>query len=177
MVASAYVFAAQVIWKALTHAFGRIWPFVQPIFALLTAAAKVLGETIGAVWASIFGALGRWIDGAIERIKLLTGFFKGARGAFDDASARLSGGGPGAPAGLPEGRAQLAAAGAAPLAATSSAAIAASRTSNRNTRLRVDNLTVHTQATDAKGMARAATGALGAELRRAQADNEDGVER
>ena len=77
--------------------------------------------------------------------------------------------------GLSEGKNQLAAAGSSPIAAMSSNAISNSATTNKNTTITVGEVKVQTQATDSAGIAKTVGDSLGAQLRQAASNYDDGV--
>jgi hypothetical protein len=75
--------------------------------------------------------------------------------------------------GVNAGRAQLGTAASSPIGATTSAAISNTRGGDRS--VKVEKVEVHTQATDAQGIARGIGGALGSQMRGAASQFDDGV--
>lgn len=183
--------------------FQALWPILQPVFALIMAGLGMLRDfwsgvvdIIGAVWSGLAdGIVAMWtstIDSIIGGVQRAIDWIRKLLGLRSDAEARgekisadqkaKAGGGAGGRAdtvaAVGKGQQAIGAAGRTPLAATPSGAItqggrgAVTKTNN----VKVDKVVVNTQATDADGMAKAAGGALTAELRRTSAQMDDGVE-
>lgn len=178
---------AQFFWAVFSEVFQALWPLAQPIFELIMSGIRFVGDVFAAVANAIWGQWGAMFDRFVARVKLVTdlvrglmGLVEGARGALESVTpgvARSAGQTAGAVA---RGQVQLAAARGNPLAAMSAGAVQNRATANVTKRggdVRIDKVEVVTQATDADGMARAATGALSSQLRRTTAQFDDGVER
>jgi hypothetical protein len=130
---------------------------------LFTMGAGLVGEA----WDSMVAA----VTAAIEAVM-------GAVGAVADAFGRARsalglGPSPGVAAGVSAGRAQLGAASDSAIGATTSSAISNTRGGDRS--VKVEKVEVHTQATDAQGIARGIGGALGSQMRGAASQFDDGV--
>lgn len=79
-------------------------------------------------------------------------------------------------AAIAKGQADIATASTTPLASQTSNSIAnSSRTSNRETNIKVERIEVQTQATDAQGIGRDIGGGMNVQMRQALAGFDDGV--
>ncbi len=178
------------VWRGIfavaSEVFQALAPVVMPILRGIGEVVQWLGGVFGAVAKAIWGEWGAMFGRFVERLQFviglvrsLMGFAENVRQGVDKAIDRVSGGARGpAAAAVGAGRGQLATAGASPLAAQTPASVAAGgRTTQRNQTVTVGKVEVHTQATDAEGMARAAGGALSSQLRRTTAQYDDGVDR
>ena len=189
------------VWRGIfavaSEVFQALAPVVMPVLQGIGEVVKWLGGVFGAVakaiwgeWGAMFGRFVERLNFVIGLVRSLMGFAENVRRGVDsaidkvkgDADAKGSGrGGPGAGAtrqAVAAGRGQLATATTSPLAAQTPASVAAgNRTSTRSTSVQVGKVEVHTQATDADGMAKAAGGALSSQLRRTTAHYDDGVDR
>lgn len=169
-----------LVWAAVSENFGKIMPYVEPIFAWLGKAARFVGEVFGIVARGIWDTWGSMFDAFVERltqiiawVRTLMGLVEGARSKLDS----LRPGARGAPAeGVLAGRGMLAASRDNPMAAQTSGAVGA-RSSSRTSNVKIDKVEVQTQATDADGIAKAVGGSLQSEMRRTTAQVDDGVER
>jgi len=176
----------RLIWAVVQEVFGAIWPYVQPIFALITAAVEAIGGIFANVAKAIWGEWGAMFDRFAERVRFVTGLVRGLMGMAENARQGLERATPaiaqrsGAVAAtVARGQVQLGLARANPLAAVSAGAVAnrAPAQVSRSMEVKVGEVNVHTQATDADGMARAASGALSSQIRRATSHFDDGLDR
>lgn len=122
----------------------------------------------------LIGKLNGGLDGARKGMGAPGNGDKGAVNAPSAANMRAFAGG--APPGLTAGKQQMDAARTAPLATRPHAAPGARAAVTKSTTVKIEKVEVHTQATDADGMAKAATGALDGHLRKVGAHFDDGVE-
>lgn len=150
----------------------RPWlPLIRFVFGVMAAGVQAVGQVFGAVfgmigraWDAIFGRIVRGINTAINGARRLLGMR-----VSDNADAAANGVG--------IGQQRLAFAGSAPLTSVSSGAINNNSRRGGDRNLRIDNLTVQTQATDARGVAGGINDALAGQWRDAGAAFDDGVDR
>lgn len=175
------------IFAIVQEVFSAIWPVVGPVLALIMKGAREIGEIFAAVAKWIWGDLGATFDRLVARVQLLIGWVRQLMGAAEGARQAVEKRIPG-PASrgvdttLPDvanGKAQLSAAARSPLGSMTSGAIANRGAGgvNKRTDVHIGKVEVHTQATDADGVAKAVSGALQNQLRRTTAHYDDGVER
>lgn len=176
------------VWRGIfavaSEVFNALAPIVLPVLQGIGQIVQWLGGVFATVakgiwgeWGAMFGRFVERLQAVIGLVRQLMGFAEGVRGAVDKA---IGGGGAGARGAARAGQAQLATAAASPLAAATPGAVAARQgagAGNKSTTVTVGKVEVHTQATDADGMAKAAGGALSSQLRRTSAQNDDGVDR
>jgi hypothetical protein len=171
----------RVIWAVVQEVFGRIWPYVQPIFDAIKTGISIVG-VFAAVGNAIWGQWGAMFDRFVQRVKDVVGAAKQLLGAAEgvradiDAKTRPAGAAQTAPA-VAAGRGQLARAAANPMAAQAGAAAMPGKAGkgDRTQSVKIDKVEVQTQATDAGGIAKAIGGALGSQLRRTSSQWDDGV--
>lgn len=135
---------------------------------------KGLGEIVMLIWDAIIAK----VQQAVAVISSAIGLVRGVAGAISGAlgSAKVSLGiNTPTPAGLNEGRAAIAAAGASPLAAQTSNSISNQRGGDRSIAVTTGPIAVHTQATDAAGISKALGGTVDSQMRQAVAHYDDGV--
>lgn len=169
--------AWRVVLYSAVEAFRAIAPVALPVLQAIGKAASWVGDVFAAVargisnvWSGLFGWLG-------ERLETVLGWARRALELVDKAREGVDRAVPRDP-GVAAGQRQLQAARTHPLAAQTPASVAAGgSTRSRQTHVTVGKVEVHTQATDADGMARAAGGALSSHLRRTTAQYDDGVDR
>lgn len=170
------------IWASVEQVFSQWWPYIEPVYKLITAGIQAVGQIFIAVAKAIWGEWGAMFDRFASGVQTVVGGVRGLMGLAEKGRQALAAATPGAlpaAAAVGAGQGQLAAAGRNPLAAQTPGAVAArgGGTTNRTTQVHVGKVEVHTQATDADGMAKAAGGALTSEMRRATAQHADGVDR
>jgi len=164
------------LWAVFQQIFGFLWPYLEPILELMGGGFSALAKSILGEWKALF-------DWFVARLQDLAGAFKAFANLTEQGRQALERVTPGRAASAPAvaaGQRQLGGAARNPMAATTPGAVAARGAANQNTRstqVHVGKVEVHTQATDADGMAKAAGGALGAQLRRTTAQHDDGVDR
>jgi len=128
-------------------------------FGGIVGIAKSVGGAISGALATVKGALGiKGPDGGLRQEG-------GATGPYGAATAVP---------GLAEGKAQLGGISGSPIG-TQSAAATGARTSNRTTNVEVGQVNVQTQATDAAGISKTIGDSMGAQLRQAASNYDDGV--
>lgn len=176
------------VWRGIfavaSEVFAALAPVVLPVLQGIGEIVKWLGGVFAAVAKAIWGEWGAMFGRFVERLQFviglvrsLMGFAENVRKGVDAAIDKVQGGAE-ARRGVAAGRNQLATATNNPMAAQTPASVAAgSRTNTRSTSVQVGKVEVHTQATDADGMAKAAGGALSSQLRRTTAHYDDGVDR
>ena len=179
--------ALGLMFRVGVTAFKGLYIVAEPILRGMGALIEYLGfifgsvaKTVGNIWGGLFAFLKAELQFVIGIVRTLMGFIEGVRAGADKMIERAGSGlrSPTAAAGVAAGRGQLATANASPLAAQTPASVAAtSRSATKNTSVQVGKVEVHTQATDADGMAKAAGGALSSQLRRTTANFDDGVDR
>lgn len=181
--ASVQATVAQFIWATISELFAKWWPYIEPVFNIVSQGIQTVGGVFAAVANAIWGQWGKMFDDLVAKVQGFVNFVRGGMAIVEGMRGAVERATPGrtapAVAGVAAGRGQLGAAGRSPLAAQTPGAVAARGgvTPNRNTQVHVGKVEVHTQATDAQGMAKAAGGALSSEMRRATAQHEDGVDR
>jgi methyl-accepting chemotaxis protein len=153
---------------------------MQSIIGAITSAFTVAGDIIGAIWDGV----GNRITAVVEIIRKAIGWVKMAAGVISsvlgDKKASLGiseGKSAQSPPGVAEGKAAIAKAGSSAISSQTSNSIAnSSRTANKTTSVQTGPITVHTQATDAEGVAGAIGSSLGQQMRQASANFDDGVQ-
>lgn len=145
---------------------------VGAVVGALRTVFTAFGEVVGDVWDGVWQRVSRVFDLIRAGVALVRGVAGAISGALGDAKGAMGIGGPTA-AGIEAGRAQLAAASTSPLTTQTSNSIANSRGGDRN--VTVQQVTVQTAATDAAGISKSIGGALGAQMRQASANYDDGV--
>lgn len=176
------------VWRGIfavaSEVFAALSPVVMPVLQAIGSVVEWLGGVFGSVAKAIWGEWGAMFARFVERLQFVIGLVRGLMGFAENVRKGVEGaidkvqGGAEARRGVAAGRNQLATAGANPMAAQTPNSVAAGgRTSTRSTSVQVGKVEVHTQATDADGMAKAAGGALSSQLRRTTAHYDDGVDR
>lgn len=175
------------LFQVIMAALGGARDFFVGAFNLIAGAWGAMGEMIVAAWDATIGSIIGGVQRAVDWIRKLLGLRSDAEARGEkisaDEKARAQGGGgkggrpPVAPA-VARGQTALGAASKAPLAAQSGGAVVASGRGavTKTNVVKVGKVVVNTQATDADGMAKAADGALTAELKRTSSQFDDGVE-
>lgn len=180
----------QTIWDVLQivaaiwiQTFQKMWDFGKQAVDGVSGALSPIGEVFKALSQVITGIIQYWIDlvgkfidkfGGIAGIaKTIGGGISGFLGAAKDKLG-IGEGTAGVP-GLLGGQQQLAIAGATPLAAQTSNSITGAKTSNKSTQVKIDKVEVSTQATDAAGISKSIGDSLGAQMRQAVSNYDDGV--
>ena len=156
---------------ALSDMLG-ITELVGGIVSGLRAVFTAFGEVVGDVWDGLLRRVSMVFDVIRSGIALVKGVAGSISGALGEVKASYGIDGATAAA-VQTGRAQLAAASTSPLTTQTSNSIANSRGGDRN--VSVGQVTVHTAATDAAGISKSIGGALGAQMRQASANYDDGV--
>lgn len=164
--------------------FDAIYEVVAGIFGFWADKTSEIGGVMGALKDLVGGVFTYWIDlitqflgkfgGIVGIAKTVGGAISGALGAAKSAVG-LSGPGTAEKIGLRDGQEQLGAAGATPLASQSSNSIVGAKTSSKSTTVKIDNVNVKTQATDAAGISKSIGDSLGAQMRQATSQYDDGV--
>lgn len=156
------------VWNLLFDNTSRI----RSEITLVTDVFKALGALVAGVFLNWIGILDRFLAkfGGIAGVaKSVGGFISGALGSARDAL------GVSRPVpGLAQGQSSLAAAGASPLASQTSNSVS-TRSATRNTNVQVGEVNVQTQATDAAGISKSIGDTLGAQVRQAASNFDDGV--
>lgn len=148
----------------------------QPLLKLIVDAVLWLGRVFGETMGDMVKGVTEFIDsfGGIVGIAKMVG------GAVTDAlnKAKQMLGIKGTPTagapGLVEGQAQLATISASPIG-TQSAAATGARTNNKSVAVQIDKVEVNTQATDAAGISKSIGDTMGAQMRQAASNFDDGV--
>lgn len=176
------------VWRGIfavaSEVFAALAPVVIPVLQTIGQIVEWLGGVFAAVAKAIWGEWGAMFGRFVERLQFviglvrsLMGFAENVRRGVDAAIDKVQGGAQARQA-VRAGRGQLATAAANPMAAQTPNSVAAgARSSQRSTHVQVGKVEVHTQATDADGMAKAAGGALSSQLRRTTDHYDDGVDR
>lgn len=173
-----------IIGQSWKLTFNAIYDVIAGIFGFWADKTSEIGGTMGALKELVGGIFTYWIDlitqflgkfgGIVGIAKSVGGAISGVLGAAKSAVG-LSGPGTADKIGLREGQDQLATASAAPLASQSSGAIAGAKTSTKSTSVKIDNVNVQTQGTDAAGISKSIGDSLGAQMRQATSNYDDGV--
>jgi hypothetical protein len=179
------------VWRGvlaiIQEVFAAVLPIVQPVLGALAKGIEWVGSIFASVARAIWGEWGAMFDRFVQRLQTVIGWVRTLMGFAETARAgldriipgpRTAGASTAAPEAVARGQGQLAFASMSALAPMTSGALGGGRgpVSNR-TDVQIDKVEVHTQATDADGMAKAASGALSSQLRRATSQFDDGVER
>lgn len=144
------------------------FPGLKEGFDAVMDGVTVAGRAIVDVWDVVVAAVRLAIGAIVAGVEGVIGIVNKVKGAFG------LGGTPTAEAAA-QGQRTLAQAGASPLASATSSSISNSATRGGDKNVSVGKVEVHTQATDAKGVAGAIGGALGSQLRQASSQFDDGV--
>lgn len=140
---------------------GLLKSELTPAFEVMSSVLSVIFEGLSMVWnawiSSIMGGVNA-IKGAVTAVKGFFGFGDGASGAA-------------------AGNANIAAANANPMNSTTSSAISNSTRTTNETNVQVGQVTVQTQATDAKGISQSVGGELKGQLKQLEAETSSGVAR
>lgn len=153
---------------------------MQHVIGAITGAFSDMGSAIGMVW----DYLGDKVNAFIELIRTMIGFVKSTAGMISGTLASIKSGlgidvttnVKKSPVGLEEGRSSLALAATSPIGAQTSNSLSNSaKTSNRSTSVQVGKVEVHTQATDAQGIAGAIGDGLGTQIKQTAGQFDDGV--
>lgn len=184
----------QILWTAFGMVFQAVGTVVGGIFSFWLEKLGFIGEAFGALGTVVSGIFLYWIDlitqflnkfgGIVGIAKAIGGAISGGLGAAKDALGIAprtngrqesgTGGAYGVP-GLAQGKQALAIAGATPLASQTSNSIGGARTSNKTSTVKIDNVNVQTQATDAAGISKSIGDTMSAQMRAASANADDGV--
>lgn len=184
----------QILWTAFGMVFQAVGTVVGGIFSFWLEKIGFIGEAFGALGTVVSGIFLYWIDlitqflnkfgGIVGIAKAIGGAISGGLGAAKDALGIAprtngrqesgTGGAYGVP-GLAQGKQALAIAGATPLASQTSNSIGGARTSNKTSTVKIDNVNVQTQATDAAGISKSIGDTMSAQMRAASANADDGV--
>lgn len=187
----------QIIMASWVAVFSAIGTIAAGIFSFWTDRLSVVGEVFRAVGTLVSGIITYWIDlisqfigkfgGIVGIAKTIGGAISGALGVAKGAlgiggpatgGPRLERGatgayGVGAVPGLAEGRAQLGGISASPMGTQSSGVT--NRTSSNTVNQNIGAVNVQTQATDAAGISKSIGDTMGAQLRQAASNYDDGV--
>lgn len=165
---------------------------IGDVFKWMAGVVVEALETVARIWAStwegmyqvvkgigdlITGIFTYWIDligQFLDKFGGISNIAKNIGGFFNKLSGSAGMGVPAVP-GLMMGQQQLALAGATPLASQTSNSIVGPKTSNKQTTVKVDNVNVQTQATDAAGISKSIGDTLGAQMRQTASNYDDGV--
>lgn len=162
--------------------FKLLWAAAQPALQLVGAMVEWVGGIFGKVAKGIWGVWGGMFDRFVARFTTVVDWLRKMLGLAEQARQKLDAVIPGGKPpketvrAVQAGQAQVAQTRNTPLAAQTSNTVT-SKATTRQTNVKVEKVEVHTQATDAQGIAKATGGALTSELRRASAQFDDGVER
>lgn len=149
---------AVMFFKDIAQGIADWGPLLGKVAALVGMAFDAVAKFIGPIWSEMF-------KGWLTQLYLLIG---GVRTLFNLKADHTMDGV------LGKGQGMMVAAGASPLAAQSPASLAHRTQTNT---VHIDKVDVHTQATDAEGIAKGINASLSTELRRAAAQFDDGVAR
>ncbi|MCQ9426676.1 hypothetical protein NRB16_24455 [Pseudomonas sp. LJDD11] len=164
------------------------YPMVKSVVFGTIDAFKAMGVVVSAIWNTMITGFQQVIDFILagvrqisQGIRTVASFF----GIGSDAPAAEGENGEGtaltdaqsATAGIEAGRQAMTAANASPLNATTSNAISNSASSRRETNVQVGDITINTQATDAKGVAAEVGGELTGQIKQLESEHSSGVDR
>lgn len=190
---------ASIIVAAWKLAFGLVLAAAQPVFDYFKWMAGGIGEVmsaIGTLVGDIFKGMIDWVMQFIDKFGGIVGIAKTVGGAISGALGAVKGAmgigagatpGPrqesgasgaygvgGTVPGLAEGKQTLGGITGSAIGTQSSAATGA-RTSNKTTNVTVGAVNVQTQATDAAGISKSIGDSMGAQMRQAASNFDDGV--
>lgn len=162
-----------ILKEILTIGFEAVKGIVTTVGKALAAVAKFIGP----IWNEMFKGWLKQLDLLVSGIRMLFGLHPDAQ--VERALGRTPVGAAAGPPGVAQGQRALTVARNAPLASLTPHSVAsrAAAPVAKHYTVKVEKVEVHTQATDADGMAAAAAGALTTHLRRATDHFDDGVER
>jgi TP901 family phage tail tape measure protein len=163
-----------ILREILAIGFEAVKGLVTTVGQALAAVAKFIGP----IWNDMFKGWLKQLDLLVAGIRTLFGLRPDLQ--VNRALGIAAPGAAGPPPGVAKGQMALAVARTAPLASLTSQGVAsraAHTPVSKHYTVKVDKVEVHTQATDADGMAAAAAGALTTHLRRATDHFDDGVDR
>jgi hypothetical protein len=189
----------QILWTAFVMVFQAAGTVIGGIIGFWVeklSGVSVVFEALGALVSGIFtywiDLIGKFLDkfgGIVGIAKAVGGAISGALGAAKTAMGIGEGATPGprqesgatgpygvggAIPGLAEGKQQLGGISGSAIG-TQSAAATGARTSNKTTTVNVGEVKVQTQATDAAGISKSIGDTMGAQLRQAASNYDDGV--
>jgi hypothetical protein len=156
---------------AIALVYDDIMTFIEggdSVIGMVVRMAQAFGGDVMAAIDTFFGGLAIWIDSTIEKLQPLIDAFKKVKefgGNLVKGAGEL----------VTMASNQLTEASASPLGATSSAAIMAGGDKNSSNSIKIDNLTVTTQATDAQGVASGINTELQSQMAAATSSYDDGV--
>lgn len=156
---------------AIALVYDDIMTFIEggdSVIGMVVRMAQAFGGDVMAAIDTFFGGLAIWIDSTIEKLQPLIDAFKKVKefgGNLVKGAGEL----------VSMASNQLTEASASPLGATSSAAIMAGGDKNSSNSIKIDNLTVTTQATDAQGVASGINTELQSQMAAATSSYDDGV--
>lgn len=151
------IFEKYPLIQTLIYGIGDAFKFVMET---TRQGFLLVGQVFMAVGGLITGIIGGWVDAIKTFVSLLGGLPNLFRGIGNF---------------LGIGQSQIGAAGNTPLASQSSNSIVGPSNSSKNTSVKVDNVNVQTQATDAAGISKSIGDSLGAQMRQAANNYDDGV--
>lgn len=188
----------QILWTAFAMVFQAAGQVIGGIIGFWVERLGVVSEVFTALGSLVSGIFTYWIEligqfidkfGGIVGIaksvgSAISGALATAKGALGikgpDAGPRQEGGASGAYGaggaipGLAEGKTQLGGISGSPIG-TQSAAATGAKTTNKNTTVTVGAVNVQTQATDAAGISKSIGDSMGAQMRQAASNYDDGV--
>ena len=135
----------------------------------LTPAFEVMSSILSVIFDSLKFLWDAWVSSIMSGVNAVKGAVSAVKGFFGFGDSGASGAG--------AGKAGLASASANPLNSTSSSAISNSSKVTNETNVQVGQVTVQTQATDAKGISQSVGGELKGQLKQLEAETSSGVAR
>lgn len=166
-------------WNKFLDGLGPIGDAVREVSDIIQSAFTAAFNAVVAVYDATIGAIAGKISSIAGSIRGLADYIRGTSTnipAANDNGQTPEGAAAGRAVGaMFAGQRALATAAASPINGQTAQSIAGAPTVNNTSTVSVGAVTVHTQATDAQGVARAVRGALANELRGASAQFDDGV--
>lgn len=192
----------QIVWASFALVAKAIGDMIAGIAGFWMEKTSLIGEVFQSLGKLVSGVVTYWIDlisQFLDKFGGIVGIAKSIGGAISSAlgSAKASlgitvdpvprqsepgrtgrMGAYGVPMevpGLAQGKEQLSAAGSSPLAMQGAGAIRGAAPISRTTTVQIDKVEVTTQATDAAGISKSIGDTLGAQMRQAASNYDDGV--
>lgn len=144
------------------------FPELKEAANMIGDAFTAMGDTVAGVWNFITGIIKAVIADIMAGVDKVMGAANSVKSflGFGDSEIKHS---------VDIGNSQISSMASSPLASQTSNSISSNRTSNKTTSVQTGPITVHTQATDAEGVAGALGSSLGNHIRQANSQFDDGV--
>ncbi len=167
------------LWRRIINAvleFTGLGTSISDFVMTITTAFQEMGAAVGAVWDWIIEKVQAAIEVFSAAIDLVKGVAGAISGGLDSAKNALGiGGDENMSKTIAGGQQQLGAMASAPMASQTSNSISNAKQVSKTTTVQTGPVIVQTQATDAAGISKSIGNTLGAQLKQAAANYDDGV--